>query len=307
MDDGELMEGDVTIEIDYSTINYKDGLALTGTAPIIKTFPLVPGIDLAGRVSRSTRSDIAVGEPVVVNGWGLGESHHGGLAQRARLNGEWIVKLPPPLTTRQAMAIGTAGFTAMLSVMALERGGVTPDAGEILVTGAAGGVGSIAIALLSDLGYRAVASTGRIAEAGYLTALGAASILERSTLSSPGRPLGRERWAGAIDSVGSHTLANVLSQTRYGGIVAACGLAQGLDLPASMAPFILRGVTLAGIDSVRATPARRVEAWTRLARQLDLHKLETITSTVGFDQVFEVADRILAGQVRGRTVVDVNA
>jgi acrylyl-CoA reductase (NADPH) len=307
LDNDDLMDGDVTIAVDYSTINYKDGLALTGRAPIIKTFPLVPGVDLAGTIETTTRSDLKPGDAVVVNGWGLGERHHGGLAQRARVKGEWIVRLPPPLTTRQAMAIGTAGYTAMLGVMALERGGVTPDQGEVLVTGAGGGVGSVAIALLAALGYRVVASTGRMEEADYLTGLGAATIIDRRTLSEPGRPLASERWAGAIDSVGSHTLANILSQTRYGGIVAACGLAQGLDLPASVAPFILRAVTLAGIDSVRAPQALRVEAWRRLATQLDLGKLETMTSTVRLDQAFAVATRILAGQVRGRTVVDVNA
>jgi acrylyl-CoA reductase (NADPH) len=307
LDDNDLMDGDVTISVDYSTINYKDGLALTGKGPIIKTFPLVPGVDLAGTVDTTTRTDLRSGDTVVVNGWGLGERHHGGLAQRARVKGEWIVRVPPPLTARQAMAIGTAGYTAMLSVMALERGGVTPDQGEVLVTGAGGGVGSVAIALLAGLGYRVAASTGRMEEADYLTGLGAATIIDRRTLSAPGRPLGSERWAGAIDSVGSHTLANVLSQTRYGGTVAACGLAQGLDLPASVAPFILRAVTLAGIDSVRAPQALRVEAWKRLATDLDLRKLETMTSSVRLDQVFEVATQILAGQVRGRTVVEVNA
>ncbi|MQA30885.1 MAG: acryloyl-CoA reductase [Luteitalea sp.] len=307
LNDEDLMDGDVTIAVDYSTINYKDGLALTGKAPIIKTFPLVPGIDLAGRVQTSARTDLKPGDAVVVNGWGLGEHHHGGLAQRARVKGEWIVKVPSPLTTHQAMAIGTAGYTAMLAVMALQRGGVAPGQGEVLVTGASGGVGSIAIALLSAFGYRVVASTGRPDESGYLTGLGAGSVIDRNTLSAPGRPLGTERWAGAIDSVGSHTLANVLSQTRYGGTVAACGLAQGLDLPASVAPFILRAVTLAGIDSVRVPIGIRVEAWSQLARHLDLDKLATITSTVGLDQAFDVANRILAGQVRGRTVVDVNA
>jgi acrylyl-CoA reductase (NADPH) len=307
LDDAALMDGDVTIAVDYSTINYKDALALTGRSPIIKTFPLVPGVDLAGRVESSTRGDVKPGDPVIVNGWGLGERHHGGLAQRARVNGDWIVRVPPPLTTRHAMAIGTAGYTAMLSVMALERGGLTPDKGEVLVTGAGGGVGSVAIALLAALGYRVIASTGRTQESDYLTGLGATAIIDRQTLSAPGRPLGTERWAGAIDSVGSHTLANVLSQTRYGGVVAACGLAQGLDLPASVAPFILRAVTLVGIDSVRAPQLLRVEAWDRLASQLDLGRLETMISTVRLDEVFDAATRLLAGQVRGRTVVDVNA
>jgi acrylyl-CoA reductase (NADPH) len=307
LEEADLDAGDVGIAVEYSTINYKDGLALTGKGPVVQRFPMVPGIDLAGTVVTSTRPGVNPGDVVVVNGWGLGESHDGGLAQRARVQGDWIVTLPAPLTTRQAMAIGTAGYTAMLSVMALERGGITPGAGEVLVTGASGGVGSVAIAVLSGLGYRVVASTGRTSEADYLTSLGAASIIDRSTLSSPGRPLGSQRWAAAIDSVGSHTLANVLSQTRYGGIVAACGLAQGMDLPASVAPFILRSVTLTGIDSSRATMPRRVEAWARLASQLDRGKLEAMTSIVALDQVFDVAVRILAGQVRGRIVVDVNA
>jgi len=307
LDDAELMEGDVTIAVDFSTVNYKDGLALTGRAPIIKTFPLIPGIDLAGSVEASTSREFKTGDKVVLNGWGVGESHHGGFAQRARVKGDWLIKLPSGLTTRQAMAVGTAGYTAMLSVLALEHGGVTPDKGDILVTGSAGGVGSVAIALLKKLGYRVIASTGRPELADYLSALGAAEIIDRKTLSERGPTLGKERWAGAIDAVGSHTLANVLAQTRYGGTVAACGLVQGLDLPGTMAPFILRGVTLAGIDSVRAPRARRIEAWARLARDLDLDKLEQMTSAIGLDQLLEIAPRVLAGQIRGRTVVDVNA
>jgi len=307
IDDADLMEGDVTIAVDYSTVNYKDALALTGRVPVIKTFPLIAGIDLAGSVVASTNAEFKAGDKVVLNGWGVGESHHGGFAQRARVKGDWLIKLPPSLTTRQAMAIGTAGYTAMLCVLALEHEGVTPDKGDILVTGAAGGVGSVAIALLKKLGYRVVASTGRAEEASYLTSLGAAEIIDRKTLAERGPPLGKERWAGAIDAVGSHTLANALAQTRYGGTVAACGLAQGLDLPGSVAPFILRGVTLAGIDSVRAPKFKRIEAWARLARDLDLEKLEQMTSVIGLDQVIDLAPRVLAGEVRGRTVVDVNA
>jgi acrylyl-CoA reductase (NADPH) len=306
LDDADLMDGDVTVAVEFSTVNYKDGLALTGKAPIIKTFPLIPGIDLAGVVEQSASDEFKAGDRVVLNGWGIGEAHHGGFAQRARVKAEWLVKLPAELTTRQAMAIGTAGYTAMLSVLGLEHAGVTPDKGDVIVTGASGGVGSVAVALLSRLGYRVLASTGRPNEADYLKALGAAEIVERTTLSEPGKPLGRERWAGAIDSVGSHTLANVLAQTRYGGAVTACGLAQGIDLPATVAPFILRGITLAGIESVYAPKAKRLDAWSRLARDLDLAKLERMTSVIGLNEVPEVAQQILAGRVRGRTVVDVN-
>jgi acrylyl-CoA reductase (NADPH) len=301
------MDGDVTIAVDYSTINYKDGLAITGRGPIVKTFPLIPGIDLAGTVEASTSNEFKAGDKVVLNGWGVGESHHGGLAQKARVKSDWLIKLPPELTTRQAMAIGTAGYTAMLSVLALEHGGVTPDKGDILVTGAAGGVGSVAVALLKKLGYRVIASSGRPALADYLTSLGAAEIIDRNTLSGRAPVLGKERWAGAVDSVGSHTLVNVLAHTRYGGTVTACGLAQGLDLPGTVAPFILRGVTLAGIDSVRAPKFKRIEAWARLAHDLDLGKLEQMSTMIGLDQVVDVAPRLLAGEVRGRTVVDVNA
>jgi acrylyl-CoA reductase (NADPH) len=306
-EEGDLMDGDVDVAIEYSTINYKDGLALTGKAPIIRKFPLIPGIDFAGTVAASSNPGFDVGDKVVLNGWGVGESHHGGLAQKARVRGGWLVKLPEGLTCRQTMAIGTAGYTAMLSVLALEHEGVTPDKGDVLVTGASGGVGSIAIALLSKLGYRVVASTGKLEEADYLKSLGAADVIDRSTLSQPAKPLASERWAGAVDSVGSHTLATVLSQTRHGGTVTSCGLAQGPDLPGYVAPFILRGVTLAGINSVYISQEKRIEAWARLARDLDLEKLESITSVVGLDQVFDVAQRIIAGQIRGRTVVDVNA
>jgi acrylyl-CoA reductase (NADPH) len=306
-DEADLMYGDVTVAVEYSTINYKDGLAITGAVPIIKTFPLIPGIDLAGTVEISSDKSFKAGDKVVLNGWAIGVSHHGGLAQQARVRGDWLLKLPPQITTRQAMAIGTAGYTAMLSVLALEHGGVTPDKGDILVTGASGGVGSVAIALLSKLGYRILASTGRSDESSYLSALGAAEIIDRKTLSAPGKPLGHERWAGAIDVVGSHTLANVLAQTRYGGTVTACGLVQGLDLPGSLAPFILRNITLAGIDSVNTPKVKRQAAWTRLASDLDLSKLEQMTSVVGLAEAPDVARRLLAGQVRGRIVVDVNA
>lgn len=303
--DADLMEGDVTLAVAASTVNYKDGLAITGKAPVVRRWPLIPGIDLAGTVVASGHPDWKPGDRAVLNGWGLGETHHGGYAGRARVRGDWLVPLPGAFTPVQAMAIGTAGYTAMLCVLALERHGVLPDAGEVLVTGAAGGVGSVAVALLSRLGYRVVASTGRPQEADYLTALGAAAIIDRAELSQPGKPLGRERWAGAVDSVGSHTLANVLAQTRYGGTVAACGLAQGMDLPGSVAPFILRGVTLAGIDSVMAPRERRLEAWSRLARDLDPALLERMTSRIPLDQVPDTARAIVEGRVRGRVVVEI--
>src|SRR5512134_396570 len=272
MNEQDLMPGDVPIAVDYSTVNFKDALAITGRADIIQQFPLIPGIDLAGTVEASSFPGIAVGDRVVANSWGLSQTHHGGYAQKARVKGEWLVKIPSPLSTKDAMAIGTAGYTAMLSVLALEHGGLTPRRGDILVTGANGGVGSIAIAILSGLGYRVIASTGRPEEADYLRELGAAEVIDRHTLSEPGAPLAAEKWAGAIDSVGSHTLANVLAQTQYRGIVTACGLAQGLDLPGSVLPFILRNVTLAGIDSVNAPQEARIEAWSRLARDLNPYK-----------------------------------
>jgi acrylyl-CoA reductase (NADPH) len=306
--DADLMEGDVDVLIDYSTINYKDGLALTGKSPVVRVWPLTPGIDFAGVVEKSTHAGFKPGDRVVLNGWGVGESHHGGYAQKARVKGDWLVKLPDAISTAHAMAIGTAGYTAMLCVMGLERQGVTPDKGDVVVTGAAGGVGSVAIALLSRLGYRVVASTGRKeAESDYLTGLGAAEIIDRAELSAPGRPLARERWAGAVDVVGSHTLANVLAQIRYGGAVAACGLAQGLDLPGSVAPFILRGVTLAGIDSVMCPTPRRIEAWARLAKELDLGLLDKMTERAVLGDLPALGEAILAGKVRGRVVVDVNA
>lgn len=305
--DADLMDGDVTVRIDYSTVNYKDGLAITGRSPILRSFPLTPGIDFAGVVENSAHAGFAPGDRVVLNGWGVGESHHGGYAQRARVKGDWLVKLPDAISTAHAMAIGTAGYTAMLCVIALEKNGLTPSAGSVLVTGAAGGVGSVAIALLARLGYHVIASTGRAeTETAYLASLGAAEVIDRATLSAPGKPIGAERWAGAVDSVGSHTLANVLAQTRYGGAVAACGLAQGLDLPASVAPFILRGVTLAGIDSVRCPQPRRVQAWARLATDMDFGKLDAMTSPAGLADVPALAQAILAGQVRGRVLVDVN-
>ncbi len=306
LDDGELMPGDVIIVIEYSTVNYKDAMAVTGKGSVIRAFPLIPGIDFAGTVQASSHPGFAVGDRVVANGWELSHTHHGGFAQKARVKGDWLVKLPDVFSTRDAMAIGTAGYTAMLSVLALEHGGITPERGDILVTGANGGAGSVAIALLSKLGYRVIASTGRPQEAVYLHALGAAQIIDRRTLSEPGPPIAAEQWAGAIDSVGSHTLANVLAQTRYRGVVAAFGLAQGMDLPASVLPFILRNVTLAGIDSVNAPQDFRLQAWSRLARDLDLNKLASTTQEVGLADVPRVASDILAGKVRGRTVVNVN-
>jgi acrylyl-CoA reductase (NADPH) len=306
VDMAALSEGDVTVRVDYSTINYKDGLAITGAAPILRNFPGIPGIDLAGVVETSDSPRFKAGDRVVLNGYGVGEGHSGGLAQKARVKSEWLVALPQAISTRQAMAIGTAGYTAMLSVLALEKHGVTPDKGPVLVTGASGGVGGVAIALLARLGYEVVASTGRMGEADYLKGLGAHEVIDRATLSEPGRPIGSERWAGAVDSVGSHTLANVCAGLKYGGAAAACGLAQGLDFPGSVAPFILRGVTLCGIDSVHRPMPDRVEAWDRLARDLDLSRLDAMTSEVSLAEALETAKAILPGQVRGRVVVDVN-
>jgi len=306
LDDSALPEGDVTVQVDYSTVNYKDGLAMTGKSPVVRKFPLTPGIDLAGTVTDSQHPLFKAGDKVVLNGWGVGESHSGGLAQKARLKGDWLVHLPSAFTPRQAMAIGTAGYTAMLCVMALQKHGVTPDKGDILVTGAGGGVGSVAIALLAKLGYRVVASTGRQHEADYLRQLGAADIMDRSELSAPGKPLAKERWAGVVDTVGSHTLANACASTKYGGVVTACGLAQGMDFPSSVAPFILRGVTLAGIDSVMAPRAVREAAWARLAQDLDTAQLERMTREVGLAEAIGLGGEILAGQVRGRVVVNVN-
>lgn len=307
LDESQLPEGDVTVRVSHSTLNYKDGLAITGRGPVVRKFPLVPGIDLAGTVEQTSHPEYTVGDKVVLNGWGVGEGHWGGLAQMARLKGDWLVPLPEQFTPQQAMAIGTAGYTAMLCVMALERHGVTPDMGEIVVTGAAGGVGSVAVAVLSKLGYSVVGVTGRPAERDYILSLGAADVMERSAFSNPGKPLGRERWAGAVDVVGSHTLANVCATTKYRGVVTACGLAGGMDLPASVAPFILRGVTLAGVDSVMCPRDERVVAWQRLATDLDIAKLGLISNQIGLDEVIPTATRLLDGQVRGRVIVDVNA
>lgn len=306
LDDARLPDGDVTVKVAYSTLNYKDGIAITGVGPVVRSFPMVPGIDLAGVVETSSHPDYKAGDQVVLNGWGVGEGHWGGLAQRARLKGDWLVPLPAAFTPRQAMAIGTAGYTAMLCILALERHGVTPDKGEVLVTGAAGGVGSVAVAVLAKLGYRVVASTGRPEEADYLKQLGAAELIERTQFSVPGRPLAKERWAGVVDSVGSHTLANACASTRYRGVVAACGLAQGMDFPATVAPFILRGITLAGIDSVMCPRSDRLVAWKRLAADLDVSKLELITREIGLAEAIETAQLLMDGKVRGRVVVDVN-
>jgi acrylyl-CoA reductase (NADPH) len=305
LDEARLPDGDVTVEVAYSTVNYKDGLAVTGRGPVVRKYPMIPGIDLAGTVTESSHPEFAPGDAVVLNGWGVGENHWGGFAEKARLRGDWLVPLPSAFTPAQAMAIGTAGYTAMLSVLAIEHHGVTPERGEVLVTGASGGLGSVAVAVLSKLGYRVVASTGRPDEADYLKHLGAAEIIDRKELSGPGKPLGKERWAGAVDCVGSHTLANVLASTRYGGVVTACGLAQGMDLPTSVAPFILRAVTLVGIESVMAAKELRLKAWSRLAADLAIDKLEAMTAEVGLGGVPKVAQDILAGRIRGRGVVDV--
>jgi acrylyl-CoA reductase (NADPH) len=304
-DDKDLMDGDVTVAVEYSTINYKDGLAITGKSPVVRRFPMIAGVDFAGTVEQSSHPAWKPGDQVVLNGWGLGETHLGAYAHKARVKGDWLVRLPASMSARAAMAIGTAGYTAMLSVLALERGGITPGRGSIIVTGAAGGVGSVAIALLSKLGYHVVASTGRSSEADYLKRLGAAEIIERKELAGTPRALGKERWAGAIDAVGSTTLANVLSMTRYGGVVTACGLAGGMDLPTSVAPFILRGVSLVGIDSVMCPLALRQEAWRRLETDLDRGKIESMISEISLADVIEAAPRILAGEVRGRIVVKI--
>lgn len=306
IDQALLPEGDVTVRVDWSTLNYKDGLAITGKSPVVRRFPMVPGIDFSGSVTASSHPDWKIGDQVILNGWGVGETHWGGLAQMARVKGNWLVALPKVFSPRQAMAIGTAGYTAMLCVLALERHGIKPADGDILVTGANGGVGSVAIALLSRLGYQVVASTGRASEEAHLKALGAASIIDRNELSVPGKPLGKERWAGVVDAVGSHTLANACATTNYRGAVAACGLAQGKDFPASVAPFILRGVTLYGIDSVMAPLPVRQQAWERLARDLDIAKLDAITREIALGDAIAVGAELLEGKVRGRIVVDVN-
>lgn len=306
IDPASLPEGDVTIAVDYSTLNYKDGLAITGKSPVVRKFPMVPGIDLAGTVMESSHADWKVGDKVVLNGWGVGETHWGGLAQQARLKGDWLVPLPTAFTARQAMAIGTAGYTAALCVDALLAHGVSPDHGEVLVTGATGGVGSVAVALLAKNGFNVVAATGKAAEADYLKTLGATSIIDRASLSSPGKPLQKERFAAVVDSVGSHTLANACAQVRYGGYVAACGLAQGMDFPASVAPFILRGVGLLGIDSVMAPKARRMTAWDRLSKDLDPALLDTIATEIPLADAIQAGIDLIDGKVRGRITVNVN-
>ena len=311
LDEAQLpVSGDVTVRVDYSTINYKDGLAITGKSPVVRSFPMVPGIDFAGSVTQSDHPKWKAGDRVLLNGFGVGENHWGGLAQMARVKGDWLVALPDTMSERDAMAVGTAGYTAMLCVMALQKhwteAGVAPGSGEVLVTGANGGVGSVAISLLAGLGHTVVASTGRPQEADYLKSLGASAVIDRNELGAPGKPLQKERWIGVVDSVGSHTLANACASTRYGGAVAACGLAQGMDLPASVAPFILRGVTLFGIDSVMAPMARRVAAWDALAKTLNREQLAAITTEIGLGEAIGAGNNILAGQVRGRLVVNVN-
>lgn len=303
--ESELMEGDVTVRVTHSTVNYKDGLALTGRAPVIRRWPMIPGIDFAGRVETSQHPDFKPGDLVILNGWGTGETHLGAYAQKSRVRGDWLVPLPASMNPDEAMAIGTAGYTAMLCVLALEKYGLKPADGPVVVTGAAGGVGSVAVALLAKAGWHVVASTGRPEEAEYLKGLGASEIIDRAELSAPGRPLGKERWIAGIDAVGSHTLANVLSMTKYGGAVAACGLAQGMDLPASVAPFILRGVSLLGIDSVMCPKPRRLDAWARLAGDLDRGSLALMTTTIPLADVIETGRAIVDGKVRGRVVVEV--
>ena len=300
--EADLMEGDVTVAVEATTVNYKDGLAVTGRSPVVRRWPMVPGIDMAGTVIESSHPDYAEGDAVILNGWGTGETHLGSWAQRARVNGDWLVKRPDAISAERAMAIGTAGYTAMLCVMALENHAIVPDRGAIVVTGANGGVGSVATAILGKLGYHVIASTGRTSEEAFLKDLGAAEIIDRAELSEAGRPLGKERWAGGVDAVGSHTLANVLAQTKYGGAVAACGLAQGFDLPATVMPFILRGVSLLGVDSVMAPRQVREEAWSRLATDLPMDKLDQLTTKIGFDELVQTAHDIVDGKVRGRVV-----
>ena len=304
-DEADLMDGDVTVQVEWSTLNYKDGLAVTGKAPVVRRFPMIAGIDFAGTVEQSSHPAWKAGDKVICNGWGMGETHLGAYAEKARVKGDWLVRLPGGMSARDAMAIGTAGYTAMLSVLALEKHGTKPADGPVVVTGAAGGVGSVAIAVLSKLGYHVIASTGRVSESGYLKDLGAAEVIDRSELAGAAKPLAKERWAGGVDSVGSTTLANVLSMTKYGGAVAACGLAAGMDLPSSVAPFILRGVSLLGIESVMCPIEQRKTAWARLAHDLDPSKLAEITQEIGLDQVIEAGARILAGKVRGRIVVKI--
>jgi acrylyl-CoA reductase (NADPH) len=306
IDDAQLPEGDVTVRVSHSTLNYKDGLAITGKGPVVRRFPMVPGIDLVGTVESSTHADYQAGDSVLLNGWGVGEGHWGGLAQKARLKCDWLVPLPKQFSPQQAMAIGTAGYTAMLCVLALERHGVKPEQGEIVVSGAAGGVGSVATAVLAKLGYTVVAISGRSEEADYLKRLGASEVLNRADFSSPGKPLGKERWAGAVDVVGSHTLANICATTKYRGVVTACGLAGGMDFPATVAPFILRGVSLAGIDSVMCPRPDRLEAWRRLGIDLDVSKLEMISTEISLADAIPTAAKLINGEIRGRVIVDVN-
>ena len=302
LNDSDLMEGNVTVAVEATTVNYKDGLAITGKSPVVRHWPMVPGIDFAGKVIESSHADFNEGDDVILNGFGVGEAHWGAYAEKARVNGDWLIKRPAAISAKQAMSIGTAGYTAMLCVMALQSHNITPDRGPIIVTGANGGVGSVAISLLSKLGYEVIASTGRMEESDFLKDLGASEIIDRNELSEAGRPLGKERWAGGVDAVGSHTLANVLAQTKYGGAVAACGLAQGFDLPSSVMPFILRGVSLLGIDSVMAPKMVREEAWNRLAQDLDMAKLDSLTTEIGFDDLIGAATDIVEGKIRGRVV-----
>lgn len=306
LDEADLPEGDVTIAIDYSTINYKDALAITGSSPIVRNFPLVPGIDFAGTVTASDHEDYSVGQKVVLNGWSVGEKYWGGLAGQARVNGDWLVPLPQGFDTRQAMAIGTAGYTAMLCVLGLEQHGVTPEMGEIIVTGASGGVGSVAVSILSKLGYKVVAVTGKNGEHDYLKQLGAIEIMDRAELSEPGRPLNKERWAGAVDCVGSTTLANICASMKYGGVVTACGLAGGYDFPSTVMPFILRGVRLVGIESVMCPREQRIIAWERLVKDLDITHLENIAHEIGLSEVIASCEALLKGEVKGRLIVDVS-
>ena len=306
IDEGQLPDGDVTVRVSHSTLNYKDGLAITGKGPVVRRFPMVPGIDLVGIVESSTHPEYTDGDSVLLNGWGVGEGHWGGLAQKARLKGDWLVPLPEQFSPQQAMAIGTAGYTAMLCVLALERHGVTPAHGEIVVSGAAGGVGSVATAVLAKLGYTVVAVSGRTEETDYLKHLGASEVLNRAEFGTPGKPLGKERWAGAVDVVGSHTLANICATTKYRGVVTACGLAGGMDFPATVAPFILRGVTLAGIDSVMCPRLDRLEAWRRLGTDLDVSKLAMISNEISLADAIPTASKLVKGEIRGRVIVDVN-
>lgn len=301
----DLMPGDVLVAVEYSTINYKDGLAITGKGPVVRKWPMIPGIDFAGTVIESDHAEFSKGDAVVLNGWGVGEAHYGAYAEEARVKGDWLIKKPEGMTAKQCMAVGTAGYTAMLSVLALERYGITPEQGPVLVTGASGGVGSVAVSILAKLGYEVIASTGRTEHADFLRQLGASEVIDRAELSEKGRPMGKERWRAAVDSIGSHTLANVIAQTQYGGAVTSCGLAQGADLPLTVMPFILRGVSLLGIDSVMAAKEVREQAWARVQQDLDLEKLELLSETVGFDQIIEKATDIVDGKIKGRVIVNI--